>query len=165
MSRADTASVTAPGETPTTGLADRVDPKASRVIWLLLAAAFVAILNETTMGVAIPHLIGDLGITAVQAQWLTTAFMLTMAVVIPTTGFLLRRFTTRTMFAAAMGLYAAWTLIEGDVVRDRTLTSYPSLTTDLRNAGATWVDEEVVVDRGFVTSRTPDDLPAFNAKL
>jgi hypothetical protein len=54
MSRADTASVTAPGETPTTGLADRVDPKASRVIWLLLAAAFVAILNETTMGVAIP---------------------------------------------------------------------------------------------------------------
>ena len=45
------------------------------------------------------------------------------------------------------------------------MTSYPSLTTDLRNAGATWVDEEVVVDRGFVTSRTPDDLPAFNAKV
>ena len=111
MSRADTASVTAPGETPTTGLADRVDPKASRVIWLLLAAAFVAILNETTMGVAIPHLIGDLGITAVQAQWLTTAFMLTMAVVIPTTGFLLRRFTTRTMFAAATGLFSAGTLV------------------------------------------------------
>ena len=57
------------------------------------------------------------------------------------------------------------TLIEGDVVRDRTLTSYPSLTTDLRNAGATWVDEEVVVDHGFVTSRTPDDLPAFNVKV
>ena len=56
-------------------------------------------------------------------------------------------------------------LIEGDVVRDRTLTSYPSLTTDLRNAGATWVDEEIVVDHGFVTSRTPDDLPAFNAKV
>lgn len=91
--------------------ADRVDPRASRVIWLLLAAAFVAILNETTMGVAIPHLIGDLGITAVQAQWLTTAFMLTMAVVIPTTGFLLRRFTTRAMFAAAMGLFSAGTLI------------------------------------------------------
>ena len=61
--------------------------------------------------------------------------------------------------------HAAWTLVEGDVVRGRTLTSYPSLTTDLRNAGATWVDEEVVVDEGFVTSRTPDDLPAFNAKL
>ena len=61
--------------------------------------------------------------------------------------------------------HAAWTLVEGDVVRDRTLTSYPSLKTDLRNAGATWVDEEVVVDQGFVTSRTPDDLPAFNAKV
>ncbi|MBN9175950.1 MAG: type 1 glutamine amidotransferase [Microbacterium sp.] len=61
--------------------------------------------------------------------------------------------------------HAAWTLIEGDVVRDRTLTSYPSLKTDLRNAGATWIDDEVVVDQGFVTSRTPDDLPAFNAKV
>ncbi|MFT4211774.1 MAG: type 1 glutamine amidotransferase domain-containing protein [Microbacterium sp.] len=61
--------------------------------------------------------------------------------------------------------HAAWTLVEGDVVADRTLTSYPSLKTDLRNAGATWVDEEVVVDEGLVSSRTPDDLPAFNAKL
>lgn len=83
----------------------------SRVIWLLLAAAFVAILNETTMGMAIPHLITDLGITAVAAQWLTTAFMLTMAVVIPITGFLLQRFTTRTMFVAAMSLFSAGTLI------------------------------------------------------
>ncbi|WP_431801366.1 DHA2 family efflux MFS transporter permease subunit [Microbacterium sp. bgisy203] len=90
---------------------DPVGAKENRVIWLLLAAAFVAILNETTMGVAIPHLIGDLGITAVQAQWLTTAFMLTMAVVIPTTGFLLQRFTTRAMFAAAMGLFSLGTLI------------------------------------------------------
>ena len=51
------------------------------------------------------------------------------------------------------------------MVDGRTLTSYPSLATDLRNAGATWVDEEVVVDEGLVSSRTPDDLPAFNAKL
>lgn len=86
-------------------------PEESRVIWLLLGAAFVAILNETTMGVAIPHLIGDLGITAVAAQWLTTAFMLTMAVVIPVTGFLLRRFTTRTMFIAAMSLFSLGTLV------------------------------------------------------
>ncbi|GAA2011819.1 DHA2 family efflux MFS transporter permease subunit [Microbacterium ulmi] len=86
-------------------------PEESRVIWLLLAAAFVAILNETTMGVAIPHLIGDLGITAVAAQWLTTAFMLTMAVVIPITGFLLRRFTTRQIFIAAMSLFSLGTLI------------------------------------------------------
>ena len=61
--------------------------------------------------------------------------------------------------------HAAWTLIEAGVVDGRTLTSYPSLATDLRNAGATWVDEEVVVDEGLVSSRTPDDLPAFNAKL
>ncbi|MET0811897.1 MAG: MDR family MFS transporter [Microbacterium sp.] len=86
-------------------------PEESRIIWLLLGAAFVAILNETTMGVAIPHLIGDLGITAVAAQWLTTAFMLTMAVIIPITGFLLRRFTTRQMFIAAMSLFSAGTLI------------------------------------------------------
>ncbi|MHC2998481.1 MDR family MFS transporter [Microbacterium sp. HJ5] len=89
----------------------KLGPEESRVIWLLLAAAFVAILNETTMGVAIPHLITDLGITALSAQWLTTAFMLTMAVVIPITGFLLRRFTTRAMFVAAMGLFSTGTLI------------------------------------------------------
>jgi len=61
--------------------------------------------------------------------------------------------------------HAAWTLIEANVVDGRTLTSYPSLQTDLRNAGATWVDEEVVVEDGLVSSRTPDDLPAFNAKV
>ncbi len=83
----------------------------SRVIWLLLGAAFVAILNETTMGVAIPHLIDDLSITAVAAQWLTTAFMLTMAVVIPISGFLLQRFTTRAMFITAMSLFSLGTLI------------------------------------------------------
>lgn len=88
-----------------------VSAEANRVIWLLLVAAFVAILNETTMGVAIPHLIVDFGITAVAAQWLTTAFMLTMAVVIPITGFLLQRFTTRAVFTAAMSLFSAGTLI------------------------------------------------------
>ena len=61
--------------------------------------------------------------------------------------------------------HAPWTLIEAGVVEGRTLTSWPSLQTDLRNAGAEWVDEEVVVDQGFVTSRKPDDLPAFNAKI
>ncbi|MEU1970125.1 DHA2 family efflux MFS transporter permease subunit [Microbacterium sp. NPDC019599] len=94
---------------PTSGTGLR--PEESRVIWLLLGAAFVAILNETTMGVAIPHLIDDLGITALQAQWLTTAFMLTMAVVIPITGFLLRRFTTRQVYITAMSLFSLGTLI------------------------------------------------------
>ena len=61
--------------------------------------------------------------------------------------------------------HGGWILTDADVLRDRTLTSFPSLRTDLRNAGATWVDEEVVVDAGLVSSRTPDDLPAFNAKL
>jgi deglycase len=61
--------------------------------------------------------------------------------------------------------HGPWTLIEADVVKGRTLTSWPSLQTDLRNAGAEWVDEEVHVDEGLVTSRKPDDLPAFNAKI
>jgi protease I len=56
-------------------------------------------------------------------------------------------------------------LIEADVVDGRTLTSYPSVRTDLENAGATWVDEAVVVDQGLVTSRKPDDIPQFNAKM
>jgi len=61
--------------------------------------------------------------------------------------------------------HAPWTLIDAGVALGRTLTSYPSLQMDLKNAGATWVDEEVVVDNGLVTSRKPDDLPAFNRKL
>jgi protease I len=61
--------------------------------------------------------------------------------------------------------HGPWTLVEADVVKGRTLTSWPSLQTDLRNAGANWVDEEVVVDEGLVSSRKPDDLPAFCAKL
>ncbi len=64
--------------------------------------------------------------------------------------------------------HAPWTLVEADVVRGRTVTSWPSLQTDLRNAGATWVDEEVHVDTDpptLVTSRKPDDLKAFNAKM
>ncbi|APU16716.1 MULTISPECIES: type 1 glutamine amidotransferase domain-containing protein [Actinoalloteichus] len=61
--------------------------------------------------------------------------------------------------------HAPWTLIEADAVRGRTLTSWPSLQTDLRNAGATWVDEEVVVDQRLITSRNPHDLPVFCSTL
>jgi deglycase len=61
--------------------------------------------------------------------------------------------------------HGPWTLVEADLVRDRTLTSYPSLRTDIRNAGGHVVDEEVVVDQGLVSSRNPDDLPAFCAKI
>ncbi|HLV64214.1 MAG TPA: type 1 glutamine amidotransferase domain-containing protein [Polyangiaceae bacterium] len=61
--------------------------------------------------------------------------------------------------------HAAWTLVEADVVRGKTMTSWPSLRKDLENAGATWVDREVVVDKGWVTSRKPADIPAFVGKL
>ena len=61
--------------------------------------------------------------------------------------------------------HAAWTLVEADVVRGKRLTSWPSVQTDVRNAGGDWVDEEVVVDGNLITSRKPDDLPAFNAAL
>jgi len=61
--------------------------------------------------------------------------------------------------------HAPWTLVEADAVKGRTLTSYPSIKTDIRNAGGEWVDKEVVVDQGLVTSRNPDDLPAFNDKM
>jgi protease I len=61
--------------------------------------------------------------------------------------------------------HAPWSLVEAGVLEGRTLTSWPSLQTDIRNAGGTWVDEEVVVDGNLITSRNPDDLPAFNARL
>jgi protease I len=61
--------------------------------------------------------------------------------------------------------HAPWTLIEADVVRDKRITSWPSLQTDLRNAGAAWVDEQVVTDGNLITSRNPDDLPAFIGAL
>jgi len=61
--------------------------------------------------------------------------------------------------------HAAWLLAEADVVRGYKMTSYPSLKTDLKNAGAQWTDAEVVTDRGLVTSRRPDDIPAFNRKM
>jgi protease I len=61
--------------------------------------------------------------------------------------------------------HAPWTLVEADVVRDRHVTSWPSLQTDLRNAGATWEDREVVVDDNLITSRNPDDIPAFSREL
>jgi protease I len=61
--------------------------------------------------------------------------------------------------------HAPWTLVEADVVRGKRLTSWPSLQTDVRNAGGDWVDEELVVDGNLITSRKPDDLPAFNGAL
>jgi protease I len=74
-----------------------------------------------------------------------------------------RRFAAQGKPIAAI-CHGPWTLVEADVVRGRTVTSWPSIKTDLRNAGATWVDREVVVDQGLITSRKPDDIPAFVSK-
>ena len=98
----------------TTDVADaQLRSRDRKVIATLLVATFVVILNETIMGVALPVLMVDLNLTAGTVQWLTTAFMLTMAVVIPTTGFLLQRFSTRTVYGAALGLFSAGTLLAG----------------------------------------------------
>ncbi len=75
----------------------------------------------------------------------------------------------RSFFAQAKPVgvicHAPWVLIEADVIKGRTVTSFASIKTDVRNAGGNWVDKEVVVDKGLVTSRSPDDLPAFCAKI
>lgn len=95
---------------------DAIDPertigKVAPVLAVLVLSAFVMILNETVLSVALPHLMRDLAITATDAQWLSTGFMLTMAVVIPTTGFLLQRFRTRTLFAAALIFFLVGSLV------------------------------------------------------
>ena len=90
---------------------DALPPGAARLIGLLLVSAFVVILNETIMSVALPRLMSDFSITATTAQWITTAFLLTMAVVIPVTGFLMSRFSVRQLFTAAMTLFSVGTLL------------------------------------------------------
>lgn len=96
---------------PTDRASENLSARERTAIGVLLVSAFVVILNETIMGVAIPVLMVDLSIDAVAAQWLSTAFMLTMAVVIPITGYLLQRFNTRPIFLTAMSLFTAGTLL------------------------------------------------------
>ncbi|CAN5875989.1 MDR family MFS transporter [soil metagenome] len=93
------------------GESDRLPAGVAKLIALLLLSTFLVILNETIMGVALPKLMAELDITASTGQWLTTAFMLTMAVVIPMTGSILDRFTTRAVFVTATSLFAAGTLL------------------------------------------------------
>ncbi|MFC3851140.1 MDR family MFS transporter [Corynebacterium hansenii] len=118
MSRAESAQSGEPrpaGEArPTADAANRGAPKKRApytAIYVLLAAAFIAILNETVMSVAIPVIKADLDITAALAQWVTTAFLLTMAVVIPITGFLISKLTLRRLFLLSQGLFVVGTLI------------------------------------------------------
>lgn len=105
--------VTATGaRKPPVGAGTAGDPARDRlVIGLLLISAFVMILNETVMAVAIPRLMVDLGVSANAAQWLTTAFLLTMAVVIPITGFLIQRLHTRVVFLTALVFFTTGTLL------------------------------------------------------
>lgn len=93
------------------GAPTKLEPQNRVIITVLLVSTFVVFLNETILGVALPEIMTDLGIPASTGQWLTTAFMLTMAVIIPTTGFLLQRFSTRTMYIAAMTLFLIGTII------------------------------------------------------
>lgn len=90
---------------------DRLAPGTSLVLGILVVSAFVVVLNETIMNVALTSIIHDLGITAATAQWLTTSYLLTMAIVIPTSGFLLQRFTIRQLFITTMSLFTLGTLI------------------------------------------------------
>ena len=107
----DTSPLTAASAPAIASTDESLRKRNSLVIRLLLISAFVVILNETIMGVALPNLMEDLGITASAGQWLTAAFMLTMAVVIPITGFLLQRFHTRPVFITAMSLFSAGTFV------------------------------------------------------
>jgi len=109
----DTTTVTPATDSAAADAAEekRIGARNMLAISVLLVSTFVVILNETIMSVALPHLMEDLDITASAAQWLTTAFLLTMAVVIPITGFLLQRFTTRGIFITAMTVFSVGTLI------------------------------------------------------
>jgi DHA2 family lincomycin resistance protein-like MFS transporter len=90
---------------------DQLGPRENLAIWLLLVSAFVVILNETVMGVALPSLMDELAITPSTGQWLTTAFLLTMSIVIPVTGLLIQRLPTRTLFLVAMTSFVIGTAI------------------------------------------------------
>jgi DHA2 family lincomycin resistance protein-like MFS transporter len=109
MSAEDAVLATSPA--PEAAAETTVSRQNQVVIYLLLVSAFVVILNETVMAVALPHLMADLNATASAAQWLTTAFLLTMAVVIPVTGFLIQRINTRPIFILAMSLFSIGTAI------------------------------------------------------
>lgn len=105
------ATAAQPGNVADFQSATKMNPNDAVALYVLLGAAFVVILNETIMGVALPVLLTELGITAVTGQWLTTGFLLTMSVVIPITGTLIQRLSTRQLFFTAVGFFFTGTLI------------------------------------------------------
>ena len=98
-------------DAPSGTRSDKLAPGHFRAIALLMASAFTVILNETTMSVALPPIMDELGITPTVGQWLTTAFLLTMAVVIPATGYLINRLGTRGAYLLAMSLFTVGTAL------------------------------------------------------
>ena len=98
-----------------------------KAVWLLVAATFVVFLNETTMGVALRSIMDDLDIEAREGQWVTTAFMLTLAVVIPLTSWLIERLTTRQVFGTAMGLFCLGTVVAATAPASRRRLSRGSI--------------------------------------
>lgn len=108
---APSADAPTPGSTARVAPAETLGARESLAIWLLLISAFVVMLNETIMGVALPKLMEELQITAALGQWLTAAFLLAMSIVIPITGMLIQRIRTRPLFIAAMTLFSAGTLL------------------------------------------------------
>ncbi|MFN8665368.1 MAG: DHA2 family efflux MFS transporter permease subunit [Thermomicrobiales bacterium] len=112
MSQSSSLPLTASGPVPEArSTPDQIAARNRLVIGILIISAFVVILNETIMSVALPTLMVDLNISAATAQWLTTGFLLTMAVVIPVTGFLMQRFPTRQIYLLAMSLFVTGTLL------------------------------------------------------
>ena len=90
---------------------DKLAPGDGLVLGLLMASTFIVLLNEMLLGVALPTLIEELAITATTGQWLTTGYLLTLAVLIPATGFVMRKFHLRTVFLTAMSLFTAGTVL------------------------------------------------------
>src|SRR6478736_1290074 len=160
------------------GVLDPVIARRNRVaIVLLLAAVFVVFLNETTMSVAVPEIMDDLRITPSQGQWLTTSFALTMAVVIPTTGYLLQRFQTRPIFITAMSLFTGGTfiaamspgfsiLIVGRVVQaSGTAIMIPLLMTTVLNLVPMWDRGRIMGRISIVMSVAPAIGPAVSGVI
>ncbi|MGR6520288.1 DHA2 family efflux MFS transporter permease subunit (plasmid) [Rhodococcus erythropolis] len=111
MTNHDAATVTAVDRPPRTETRERLAPGDGLIIGLLMGSTFLVLLNEMLLGVALPTLISDLGITPSLGQWLTTGYLLTLAVLIPATGFVMRRFHLRTIFLSALALFIVGTAI------------------------------------------------------
>ncbi|MCR3752236.1 Major Facilitator Superfamily protein [Lentzea californiensis] len=111
MATPDTAAPDVATPAPGTQRNDRLAPGDGLIIGLLMVSAFVVLLNEMMLGVALPTLIADFGITPSTGQWVTTGYLLTLAVLIPATGFIMRRYHLRTIFLGALALFTVGTAI------------------------------------------------------